>query len=157
MHQACSNSAGEIEHEVSHLSEAVFNIVSKDPEDPHVPDKVDPAPVQKHGTEERQDLFNDIEMRGDGVISVADGYQAPSEHEIVEVVTEPDLVQEGQDIDDDDRNRHTWEGSRGYVVAERQHAGWKRLSGYQVRGLNLDSRASCSQSSFSRGLISWGT
>ncbi len=48
-----SNAAQQIEYEVREVAEAVFDVVSENPQVPHVSDQMKPPAVQKHGREKR--------------------------------------------------------------------------------------------------------
>jgi hypothetical protein len=53
MDNSRADSAQKIEYEEGEMSQAVLDVVAKNPQVPHVADDVQPAAVQKHGREER--------------------------------------------------------------------------------------------------------
>ena len=54
MNDACTKAAEQIKYQIRHVTEPVFDVISKDPEVPHVADQMQPAAMQEHRRQKRQ-------------------------------------------------------------------------------------------------------
>jgi len=63
MQQGGGDASRQVQHYVSRATETVLDVVSENPQNPHVAEEMEPAAVKKHGAEEREDFLRGrIEM-----------------------------------------------------------------------------------------------
>jgi hypothetical protein len=89
------------------MAQPILNIVSEDPEVPHVADQVEPAAVQKHRGDERNHDGQERQI-GLGPRCDCSRYDAVLENEGLQAIAKRQFVDESGYIADDQRNRDDW-------------------------------------------------
>ena len=89
------------------MAETIFDVVTEDPEIPHVPDQVQPPPVQEHRSNEgNQDgTQRQIAFRPTGDER---RYNTVPHEKRLEPAPEREFVKEGKDVDQDQENGNEW-------------------------------------------------
>src|ERR1051326_951238 len=82
-------------------SKTVFDVVSKNPQNPHIPKQMNPATVQKHGTEEGEDFLRQCQIMAGIRVGINGGDDSKARQHLVQMRTESYFVQKNQNIDDD--------------------------------------------------------
>jgi hypothetical protein len=121
MEERSGSPTEEIKKEELEMAKPILHVIAENPKHPHISKEVSPAAMEKHGTEERNRLFQKAEMRSDKGIRVTGRDQAPSQYKVIKPITQPDFVKERENVQDDDGKRHSRKGPRRNIVAQRQH------------------------------------
>ena len=103
----------------------IFDVVAEYPQEPHIPEHVQPSGVNEHGCENREERAADgvlrtleCELKMMRYFGVAHQERVPS---LPSLHADPNLVGKLREIQDHDRIRHVWPGGTRLVVAKRDH------------------------------------
>ena len=121
MHERGSHATREIQQDVSRPTQPVFHVVAEDPEDPHVAQQMQPATVQKHGSEKRDDLIQEAKLKGHLGSGVTRGNDRVIEQRFLEVGAQAQFMQEYENVQNDYCHRRRRKARRRNVITKRQH------------------------------------
>ena len=108
---------------MSEVADAVFDVVTEDPQHPHVSDDVKPSAVEKHGRDERHVRVRKTDGRGPRGVGEPRGHE-PEEigHLLRGLGGKRELPEEEEEIDRDDGPRGEGHVPSRDLVADRNHA-----------------------------------
>ena len=103
-----AQTAEQVKYEVREMTQPVFNVVSENPEVPHITDQMEPAAMQEYRSEKRQ------RDNGKGNMGVRPGEYRRRNNSIMHdesfeaAASKRQLVKKDADIGYDDRDRDDW-------------------------------------------------
>jgi hypothetical protein len=108
MDETGSNSAEEIKDKVPEMSQAIFNIIAEDIEEPHVPEDMKESSVKKHGTQKREILFKCCKMSREFGIGVSQRDNAIEIEGFFQMRSLSELPYKNKDIEANHGNIDDW-------------------------------------------------
>ena len=112
----------QVEDHEAHVAEAVLDVVAEDPQEQHVAAEMPPPAVQEHRRQHRRPVRQRNERREIGGGRVLARHDAPGEDEGLDGLFRPvDLVQEGDDVQDDQCDRDERNAAVLVLVADWKH------------------------------------
>jgi hypothetical protein len=104
MDQPGSDPAKEIEDEVTGMTEPVLHVIPEDIKEPHVAEDVKEAAVEKHRSDEGEDLLEGRKLGGETRVGIPDGNNSVEEESFLQMGTLGELPEEGKAIGGNDEN-----------------------------------------------------
>jgi len=103
------------------MTKAVFHTPPEDKEEEHVPEEMEPSPVQEHGNEDRGKKACDCQVCKSIVCDISRRNDPKEEHQPVDVAALREFKEEDPYIGDDDGESNKPEAPPPDVVGEGNH------------------------------------
>jgi hypothetical protein len=116
------HAAEEIEEKIAEMAQTVLDIVTEDPETPHIPEKMQPTPVKEHVGEERDRALRQRDVGGRTAGDLARNQAVESEEKGVLPPTVDQKIDEDCNVQADESGINERNPLRRYVVFEGDHA-----------------------------------
>src|SRR5262249_29387969 len=121
LREPCDQPAREIEEEIANRPQRVLDVVSKDPEEPHIPDQMKPAAVQKHHREEGSDGAGKSQLAAIEPLRHAARDERVFVEHALQIGARGQLVEERDRARRDDENRDEGKAAGRIAIPERDH------------------------------------
>jgi hypothetical protein len=122
MEARCGHAAEEIEEKIAEVAQTVLDIVTEDPQAPHIAEEMDPAPVKEHVGEERDRALRQHKMAGTTAEDVGGDQAVVREEEGFLPLAVDQKIDEDRDVKADESGVNERNPLRWYVVLEGNHA-----------------------------------
>jgi len=104
VNQASGNPAKQVEEKVTEMAKPIFDVISEDIEEPHIPKDMHKTTMEKHRGKEGEDLFESRKLSGKDWVRITHRNNPIEEKGLSELGTQGELPEEGKAIGDDDQD-----------------------------------------------------
>ncbi len=121
MHQAGHQAANQIKREELTPAKVILDVVSENPERPHIPDQMEPPAVQKHRRKERDHLLHQGELLREAVVRITRRDDSVLHQDSFRLLPERGFIKERQHIQDDEPDRNRGKAAGGNIITQGNH------------------------------------